>query len=115
MSSALLIDLLLLVSPREALLIQLQVCLMALLWHQLKWATVGEVHWKEGSGAVQMSEVFSGKKGKFVEIEQSVEGFKALLEGEGDDYPENAFYMTGTLEEAIEEGKRLAMQAEGKS
>lgn len=35
----------------------------------------------------------------------------ALLDGEGDDYPEGAFYMTGTLQEAFEEGKRLAAEA----
>lgn len=58
-----------------------------------------------------MSEAFSGRKGKFVKLEQTVEGFGALLEGEGDDYPENAFYMTGTLEEAIEEGIRQSKQS----
>lgn len=57
-----------------------------------------------------MSEAFSGKKGKFVELEQTVNGFGALLEGQGDDYPEAAFYMTGTLEEAIEEGVKLSME-----
>lgn len=58
-----------------------------------------------------MSEAFSGRKGKFVKLEQTIEGFSALLEGEGDDYPEAAFYMTGTLEEAVEEGMRLAKQS----
>jgi ATP synthase F1 beta subunit len=59
-----------------------------------------------------MSEVFSGKPGKFVKIDDTVKGFKALLEGAGDDYPELAFYMTGTIEEAMEEGTRLAQEAE---
>lgn len=58
-----------------------------------------------------MSEIFTGRKGKFVELKDTIEGFSALLEGKGDDYPEAAFYMQGTLEEAFEEGKRLAMQA----
>jgi len=58
-----------------------------------------------------MSEVFSGLKGKFVSLNDSVNGFKALLEGEGDDYPESAFYMVGNLEEALEEGRRLAAAA----
>ena len=58
-----------------------------------------------------MSEVFTGRKGKFVELKDSIEGFAALLEGQGDDYPEAAFYMQGTLEESFEEGKKLAMQA----
>lgn len=58
-----------------------------------------------------MSEAFSGKKGKFVKIEETIFGFKSLLEGAGDDYPEAAFYMTGTIEEAIEEGVRLSMES----
>lgn len=58
-----------------------------------------------------MSEVFTGRKGKFVELKDTIDGFAALLEGKGDDYPEAAFYMQGTLEEAFEEGKRLALQA----
>ena len=58
-----------------------------------------------------MSEIFTGRKGKFVELKDTIDGFTALLEGKGDDYPEAAFYMQGTLEEAFEEGKRLAVQA----
>ena len=58
-----------------------------------------------------MSEVFSGRKGKFVELKDSIDGFGALLDGEGDDISEAAFYMTGTLDEAIAEGKRLAMES----
>ncbi len=49
-----------------------------------------------------MSEVFTGRKGKFVELKDTIEGFAALLEGKGDDYPEAAFYMQGTLEQAFE-------------
>ena len=45
-----------------------------------------------------MSEIFTGRKGKFVELKDTIEGFSALLEGKGDDYPEAAFYMQGTLE-----------------
>jgi F0F1-type ATP synthase beta subunit len=62
-----------------------------------------------------MSEVFSGRKGRFVSLNDTIAGFGcisyfilALLEGEGDEYPEAAFYMMGTLEESFEEGKRLA-------
>ena len=61
-----------------------------------------------------MSEVFSGRKGKFVSLKDTVDGFASLLEGAGDDYPEAAFYLTGTLAEAIEEGVRMTMQAEHK-
>jgi len=59
-----------------------------------------------------MSAIFTGREGKFVTLAQTVQGFKALLGGEGDDYPEAAFYMTGTLEEALEEGKKLAQEAQ---
>jgi len=55
-----------------------------------------------------MSEVFSGRKGKFVNLNETITGFNALLHGSGDEYPENAFYMMGNLEEAFEEGRRLA-------
>jgi F0F1-type ATP synthase beta subunit len=58
-----------------------------------------------------MSEVFSGRKGKFVQLSETIDGFNALLDGEGDEYPEAAFYMVGTLEEAFEEGRRLATEA----
>ena len=58
-----------------------------------------------------MSEVFSGKKGKFVKLEDNIKGFSELLEGKGDDYPEAAFFMTGTLDEALQEGERLIMQS----
>ena len=51
-----------------------------------------------------MSEVFSGRKGRFVSLEDTVNGFRSLLDGEGDEYPEAAFYMMGTMEEALEEG-----------
>jgi ATP synthase F1 beta subunit len=49
-----------------------------------------------------MSEVFSGKKGLFVDLQDSIDGFGELLQGAGDDYPENAFYMTGNLKLAFE-------------
>jgi len=55
-----------------------------------------------------MSEVFSGLPGRFVSLNDTVVGFKALLDGEGDEFPEGAFYMMGTVEEALEEGRRLA-------
>jgi len=57
-----------------------------------------------------MSEVFTGQAGRFVSLEDSVAGFKALLEGAGDEYPETAFYMMGNLEEAFERGRKLAAE-----
>jgi ATP synthase F1 beta subunit len=61
-----------------------------------------------------MSEVFSGKPGKFVPLNETIDGFSALLQGQGDEYPESAFYMRGNLEEAFEEGRRLAVESEKK-
>merc|ERR1711920_244706 len=58
-----------------------------------------------------MSEVFSGKKGVFVDLQDSIDGFGDLLTGAGDDYPENAFYMTGNLKMAFEQGKKIAMES----
>merc|ERR1712029_924723 len=55
-----------------------------------------------------MSEVFSGKKGLFVDLQDSIDGFGELLQGAGDDYPENAFYMTGNLKLAFEQAKKIA-------
>lgn len=61
-----------------------------------------------------MSEIFSGRPGKFVSLKDTVDGFGALISGEGDDYPEAAFYMTGTLEEALERGVQMAKEAEAR-
>ncbi len=54
-----------------------------------------------------MAEQFTGSKGKYVKIEESIKGFKAIVSGECDDVPENAFYMVGNLEEALEKAKTL--------
>lgn len=54
-----------------------------------------------------MSEVFSGKPGKFVDLQDSIDGFGELLQGAGDDYPESCFHMTGNLKEALEVGRKL--------
>ncbi len=54
-----------------------------------------------------MSEVFTGNPGRFVELAETIEGFGALLEGHGDDFPEGAFYMRGNLKEALEEGRKM--------
>jgi F-type H+-transporting ATPase subunit beta len=61
-----------------------------------------------------MSEVFSGKKGKFVPLNETIDGFSALLSGQGDEYPESAFYMVGNLEEAFEKGRSIAAESEKK-
>jgi F-type H+-transporting ATPase subunit beta len=55
-----------------------------------------------------VAEVFTGKPGKFVSLEQSVAGFKGLLAGSYDDLPEAAFYMVGPIEEAVEKAEKMA-------
>lgn len=54
-----------------------------------------------------VAEQFSGNKGKYVKIDDTVKGFKGIIEGKYDDLPEQAFYMVGTIEEAIEKAKGM--------
>ncbi len=58
-----------------------------------------------------VAEVFTGTPGVFVNLEDTIKGFKGLTEGEYDDLPEAAFYMVGTIEEAVEKAKRMAAEA----
>ncbi|WP_417591620.1 F0F1 ATP synthase subunit beta [Parasphingorhabdus sp.] len=58
-----------------------------------------------------VAEVFTGIPGKFVDLEDTIKSFKAVVEGEYDHLPENAFYMVGGIEEAIEKGKKMAAEA----
>jgi F-type H+-transporting ATPase subunit beta len=58
-----------------------------------------------------VAEVFTGAPGKLVDLQDTIRGFKGLVEGKYDHLPEAAFYMVGTIEEAIEKGKRLAAEA----
>jgi len=52
-----------------------------------------------------VAETFTGMPGKFVKVEDTVRSFKEIIEGKHDDLPENAFYMVGSIEEAIEKAK----------
>jgi F-type H+-transporting ATPase subunit beta len=58
-----------------------------------------------------VAEVFTGSPGKLVALEDTIKGFKGLVEGKYDHLPEAAFYMVGTIEEAIEKAQRLAASA----
>src|SRR5579863_6123991 len=58
-----------------------------------------------------VAQVFTGIEGKFVQVEDTVRSFKAVVEGEYDHLPENAFYMVGGIDEAIAKGKKLAEEA----
>ncbi len=55
-----------------------------------------------------VAEVFTGSPGVFVSLQDTIKGFKGLVEGEFDNIPEAAFYMVGTIEEAIEKSKKLS-------
>ncbi len=55
-----------------------------------------------------VAEQFSGIPGKYVKLEDTIRGFKEIIEGKHDDLPEQAFYMVGTIEEAIEKAKTLS-------
>ncbi|MEJ2123849.1 MAG: F0F1 ATP synthase subunit beta [Alphaproteobacteria bacterium] len=57
-----------------------------------------------------VAEVFTGKPGVLVSIEDTVKGFKGLVEGEYDHLPEQAFYMVGTIEEAVQKAEELAAE-----
>ena len=54
-----------------------------------------------------VAEEFTGREGKYVRLEDTIKSFKSLVEGEYDHLPEQAFYMVGTIEEAVEKSKNL--------
>ena len=54
-----------------------------------------------------VAEIFTGSPGKYVTLEETLEGFKGILEGKYDDIPENAFYMVGNIQEALEKAQKL--------
>jgi len=58
-----------------------------------------------------VAEVFTGSPGKLVPLEDTIKGFKGIVAGEYDDLPEAAFYMVGTIEEAVEKAKKMAAEA----
>jgi F-type H+-transporting ATPase subunit beta len=55
-----------------------------------------------------VAEEFTGRAGRYVPLKDTIKGFKELVEGKHDDLPEQAFYMVGPIEEAIEQGRQLA-------
>jgi F-type H+-transporting ATPase subunit beta len=58
-----------------------------------------------------VAEVFTGSPGVFVQLEDTIKGFKGLVNGEYDHLPEAAFYMVGTIEDAVKKAQKLAAQA----
>ncbi len=58
-----------------------------------------------------VAEVFTGHEGVFVSLEDTIKGFKQIIEGEHDDLPEASFYMVGTIEEAVDKARQMAAEA----
>ncbi len=52
-----------------------------------------------------MAENFTGIAGKYVPLKETIRGFKAIVDGEMDEYPENAFFNVGTIDEVVEKAK----------
>ena len=58
-----------------------------------------------------VAEVFTGAPGKYVGLKDTIRGFKAILDGEYDHLPEQAFYMVGPIEEAVEKAEKMKAKA----
>ncbi|MFZ3236485.1 MAG: F0F1 ATP synthase subunit beta [Stellaceae bacterium] len=58
-----------------------------------------------------VAEVFTGTPGVLVTLEDTIKGFKGIVAGEHDDLPESAFYMVGTIDEAVEKARKMAAEA----
>ena len=56
-----------------------------------------------------VAEAFTGAPGKYVELKDTIKGFQEIVAGKHDDVPEQAFYLVGTIEEAMEKAKTLAV------
>ena len=57
-----------------------------------------------------VAEVFTGSPGKLVDLDDTIKGFKGLCDGEYDHLPEAAFYMVGSIDEAVEKAQKLAAE-----
>jgi F-type H+-transporting ATPase subunit beta len=57
-----------------------------------------------------VAETFTGQAGRYVKVADTIEGFKAIVEGKHDDLPEQAFFMVGTIEEAVEKAEKMRAQ-----
>jgi F-type H+-transporting ATPase subunit beta len=54
-----------------------------------------------------VAEVFTGSPGKYVSLKETIRGFRMIVDGELDNLPEQAFYMVGTIDEALEKAKKV--------
>jgi F-type H+-transporting ATPase subunit beta len=57
-----------------------------------------------------VAEIFTGTPGVFVKLEDTIKGFKGIVAGDYDELPESAFYMVGTIEEAVEKARKMAAE-----
>jgi F-type H+/Na+-transporting ATPase subunit beta len=55
-----------------------------------------------------VAEQFTGTPGKYVELKDTIDGFRQILDGKHDDLPEQAFYMVGTIDEAVQKGRQIS-------
>ncbi|MCL5984988.1 MAG: F0F1 ATP synthase subunit beta [Actinobacteria bacterium] len=60
-----------------------------------------------------VAEEFTGTKGRYVPVAETIKGFKQIIEGQHDELPEQAFYMVGTIEEAVEQAEMIKKRGEG--
>jgi len=60
-----------------------------------------------------VAEAFTGLKGVLVPIEETIRGFNMIMDGEVDDYPEAAFNLVGSIDDAMEKGKKMLAAAQG--
>jgi F-type H+/Na+-transporting ATPase subunit beta len=60
-----------------------------------------------------VAEAFTGLKGVLVPIEETIRGFNMIMDGEVDEYPEAAFNLVGTIDDAMEKGKKMMAAAQG--
>jgi F-type H+-transporting ATPase subunit beta len=60
-----------------------------------------------------VAEAFTGLKGVLVPIEETIRGFNMIMDGEVDEYPEAAFNLVGSIDDAIEKGKKMMAQSQG--
>ena len=59
-----------------------------------------------------VAETFTGREGRYVPVKETIRGFKEILDGQHDNLPEQAFYMVGTIDEAVEAGQKLLAEVE---
>ena len=59
------------------------------------------------SQPTHVAEKFTGVPGIYVPLEETIRGFKAIIEGEMDDYPEAAFYNVGTIDDVVEKARKM--------